>query len=287
MSSQTELKYFVEVANCLNLSRASERLGLSQPSLSVAIQRLENSIGTALLIRHTKGVTLTQAGKQLLAHAKQLLQYWDEIKSQALASHHDIQGSFTIGCHPSIGLAYLANFLPDLLSKYPKLEIQLEHDLSRKISERVISLSVDIGLIVNPIKHPDLIIHKLKNDEVTFWRSNKHKNLNLHSENSVIICDPALTQTQWLLKKAQTNRGTHHRIIQTSNLEIIANLTANGCGIGILPASVGISLYPKMLTPIPQAPIFKDEICLAYRHENRDIKAIQTIVNAIKSCFTK
>ena len=77
MASQAELRYFIEVANSLNLSRASERLGISQPSLSVAIKRLEGSIGTELLIRQKRGVVLTQAGKQLLAHAKQLLQYFD------------------------------------------------------------------------------------------------------------------------------------------------------------------------------------------------------------------
>ena len=77
MLSQAELKYFLEVANTKNLSRASERLGISQPTLSVAIKRLENSIGTELLIRQKRGVALTQAGKQLLIHAKQLLQYWE------------------------------------------------------------------------------------------------------------------------------------------------------------------------------------------------------------------
>jgi len=60
LPSAAELEYFLEVANTLNLSRASERLGLSQPSLSLAIKRLELSIGTQLFIRHKQGVTLTQ-----------------------------------------------------------------------------------------------------------------------------------------------------------------------------------------------------------------------------------
>lgn len=288
MASQAELKYFIEVAYSQNLSRASERLGISQPSLSLAIKRLENSIGAALFIRQKRGVALTQAGRQLLVHAKQLLQYWDEVKSQALASHHEIQGSFKLGCHPSLGLNSLSGFLPDLLLNNPKLEIQLEYDISRKITERVINLSVDIGIVVNPVQHPDLIIHKLLKDEVTFWSSSKIKNRNqdLVSGDAIIICDPELAQSQWLLKNAQKKHMKFSRLLASSNLEIIASLTANGCGVGILPNRVALSPYSKnMLKAIKNMPVYHDDICLIYRHENRNIKAVQCIINAIKSYY--
>lgn len=289
MASQAELKYFLEVANTRNLSRASERLGISQPSLSAAIKRLEDSVGTELFIRHKKGVTLTQAGKQLLAHTNQLLQYWDEVKSQALASHHEIQGNYKLGCHPSLGLSYLSGFLPELLLSHSKLLIQLEYDLSRKITERVINLSIDIGLVVNPIQHPDLIIHKLRKDDVTLWipRNIKNRNVNIDENEAIIICDTDLAQTQWLLKALQNKQIKFKRLIHSSNLEVIGNLTANGCGIGILPSSVALSLYSKVIKPVSDAPVYRDEVCLIYRHENRNIKAIQCIIQAIKSYFHK
>ncbi len=61
--SPTDLKYFMEVAQTQNVSRAAERLGISQPSLSLAIRRMEQSVGAPLLIRSKRGVTMTQAGK--------------------------------------------------------------------------------------------------------------------------------------------------------------------------------------------------------------------------------
>lgn len=289
MASQTELIYFIEVANCLNLSRASERLGISQPSLSVAIKRLEQNIGTDLLIRHKKGVALTQAGKQLLTHAKQLIQYWDDVKAQTLASHHAIQGSFVLGCHPSLGLSYLSGFLPNLLLRHPQLEIQLAYDISRKITERVINLSIDLAIVVNPIRHPDLIIHKLRQDDVTFWQSVKVKNSNqdLQAGSAVLICDPELTQTQWLLKRLQKNKMNYARLLPSANLEVIADLTAHGCGIGILPGSVASFQFSKLIKPIAKMPVYQDDICLIYRHENRNVKAIQAVIGAIKECFNK
>lgn len=288
MASQAELNYFIEVANCQNFSRASERLGISQPSLSLAIKRLEEAIGTELFIRHKKGISLTQAGKQLLTHAYQLLQYWDEVKSQALASHHEIQGNYTLGCHCSIGLCYLSKFLPKLLLTYPKLLVQLEYDISRKITERVISLSVDIGLVVNPIHHPDLIIQKLATDDMMFWvpRHINNSNVDINSKQAVIICDPELAQSEWLLKSLQKKQIKFSRIVHSANLEIVADLTMHGCGIGILPSCVAKS-RAKSLKPISEIAVYQDEICLIYRPENRHIKAIQCITDAIKSCFHK
>lgn len=284
--SPNDLVYFVEVANILNFSRTAKRIGISQPSLSLAIKRVEQAIGTELFIRGKGGVVLTKAGKRLLSHAKQLLQLWDSVKSESLASHYEIQGSFTLGVHPSVALYTLSRFLPKLLSDYPKLEIKLVHNLSRKISEGIIDLSLDIGLIVNPIKHPDLIIDKLYEDRVTFWRA-KEENVNqrMDTGEGVLICDPDLIQTQWLLKSIHRQGIKYQRIISSNNLEVIANLTANGAGIGIIPTSVARTAYPDKLILLPEMPYYQDDICLVRRYENRNIKAVKAIISAIKASF--
>lgn len=286
IASPNDLIYFIEIANTLNFSHTAKRIGISQPSLSLAMKRLEQTIGTELFIRGKRGVVLTKAGKRLLLHAKQLLQLWDSVKAESIASHYEIQGNFTLGVHPSVALSTLSSFLPKLLMDYPKLEIQLIHDLSRKISEGIINLSIDIGLVVNPIKHPDLIIHKLYDDKVTFWHA-AEKNIlqQIDSGVAVLIFDPDLIQTQWLLKRIHRQGIKYKRVITSNNLEVIANLTANGCGIGIIPTCVAVSAYPTKLIPVSKMPYYHDEICLVYRHENRNIKAVQTIISSIKACF--
>lgn len=284
--SPDELKYFIEITNTLNFSRAAERLGISQPTLSLSIKHVEGIINEKLFRRHKHGVSLTQAGKQLLAHSKMLLQYWDQVKSKAIASHRDTQGSFVIGCHPTLALHCLSGFLPSLLEQYPKLEISFEHDVSRKITEQVISLAIDIGIVVNPIRHPDLIIRKLCDDEMTLWRANvKSKIQQFNSDIATIICDPQLTQTQVLLKTCKKMGLSYARIMPTSSFEVIASLTAKGCGIGILPRRVVASSYLDVLSKVQNAPVYHDEICMLYRVENRNIKAMQVITNAIKEFF--
>ena len=284
LPSAAELNYFLEVSSSLNLSRASERLGISQPSLSMAIKRLENSVGTVLFIRHKHGVSLTQAGKQLVLHARQLLSFWEKTKAETLASQQEVQGYFTLGCASTIAHYLVSGFLPDLLENHPKLELHLKHDISRKITEKVINLSIDIGLVVNPFKHPDLIIRKLCNDEVGFWVGEGFRKIqDRNSKHAVILCDPDLMQTQVLLKQIKKSGFIYERIITMNSLEVVASLTASGCGIGILPTRVANVLCQNQLTRIPDTPVYADEICLIYRNENRNVQAIQTITETIKA----
>lgn len=284
LPSANELEYFLEISSSLNLSRAAERLGISQPSLSLAIKRLEKTVGTALFIRHKHGVSLTQAGKQLLLHGRQLLENWENIKSKTLASEQEVQGYFTLGCNTIIAIYLASAILPDLLEKHPKLEICLKHDISQKITERVINLSIDLGIVINPVKHPDLIIRKLGNDETVFWVGpGQRKIQDIHSDQAVLICVPDLLQTQSLLLKCKKMGILFNRRITTDSMEVVANLTANGCGIGILPTRAAKAMYPDDLTPLTKMPVYLDELCLIYRHENRNTKAIQAIIGAIKS----
>jgi len=279
MVSYNDLFYFVELAQTLNFSRAAERIGISQPSLSAAVKRLERFVGAELFLRDKHKVLLTQAGKNLFSHSRQLLLLWDNTKASCLDSQNEVQGSITFGCHTSIALYFLPKFLPKLIEQYPNLEINLKHDLSRKIAEEIINYTVDIGIVVNPVKHPDLIIKKLFDDKVSCWQAADFKPA---KEKINIICDPSLNQTQWLLKKLRSAKFQYHKLITTSSLETIANLTAAGAGIGIVPTRIITSLHHHSVKQVPHTPFYHDEICVVYRHENRNMKAVKTVAKDIR-----
>jgi len=104
----------------------------------------------------------------------------------------------------------------------------------------------------------------------------------IHSRQAIILCVPGLTQTQSLLKKGKKVGLIAERIMTMNSMEVVANLTANGCGIGILPNRVAQAIYPGRLKRIPKAPVYSDEVSLIYRNENRNVHAIQTIAKIIK-----
>jgi DNA-binding transcriptional LysR family regulator len=280
--SPAELSYFIEAARIGNFSRAAALLGISQPSLSAAILRLEEALGAKLFVRSRRGVELTRPGKQLLEQAQKLLNAWDNVRTAALASLDEIQGTYSIGIHSSVAIYFLGGFLPNLLQQHPKLHINLRHDLSRKVSEAVANGELDLGIAVNPRAHPDLIISRLAFDEVTLWRKALPLNPKAEFEldNSVLIYDPDLIQTQAILKKMRP-RDAPSRTIESSNLEVVCALTAAGAGVGIIPTRV-VQHANVPLIKIKGAPIFRDEICVLIRKDNRKVAAIKAIVAAIK-----
>ncbi|HVK60149.1 MAG TPA: LysR family transcriptional regulator [Bdellovibrionales bacterium] len=277
----TDLTYFLEVASTLNISRAAERLGISQPTLSLAMQRLETQIGTALLLRQKSGVRLTKAGARIAQQGRELIEQWGKLRSDALKDENEVRGRLTVGCHASIALFSLENFVPQLFKTYPDLSIDFQHDLSRKITERVISFELDIGIVVNPVPHPDLRLVHLADDEVTLYRAPG----NVCED--VLICEPDLAQTQDLLHKLKSGKKGFKftRVVHSRNLEVVARLTAAGAGIGVLPGRVAARESSKLKPVGSGSPTFHDRIALIYRADALKGAAGRVVAKAITESF--
>ncbi len=276
--SPSELLYFIEVSETLNVSRAAERLGITQPTLSLSIKRLEDYVGTPLLIRSKAGVKLTLAGKGLARHARHLLQEWQHIKNDVMKGEDEISGRYSIGCHPSVALYSLPHFLPKLLHENTGLEISLFHDLSRKIVEGVVTFDIDFGIVVNPVAHPDLVIRPITDDIVTLFVSKDAK-----TETSILICDPDLIQSQAILKELSKSGLNFTRTLYSSNLEVVTSLVSAGAGIGIIPSRVALRHPEQNLMRVKgKTPEFKDKICLVYRADVQRSKAAKELAKKIE-----
>jgi len=280
LPSSSELAYFFEVSQTLNISRAAERLGVSQPTLSLAIQRLEHQLGNPLLLRTKKGVQLTRTGQKLAAQARELLEGWEKIRATTLRAEDEIFGPYTLGCHPSVAIYSLPGLMPELLAKHPNLEIRLVHAISRKITEDVMSFKIDFGIVVNPWNHPDLVIKTLCFDEVKLWKAKSASKL--QGEKPVLWCDPELMQTQDLLKQFKKFGVEFSRVMTTSNLEVIHALVAAGAGVGILPTRVAMQPGRGTLVPaLPKGPGYQDRICLVYRADAQSSTSSRKLAQSI------
>lgn len=278
MISPQELTYFIESARTGNLSRAAERLGISQPALTMALQRLEISLGVELFHRSKKGVRLTKAGELFQMEAKSLADHWDTMTKALGRSVDELRGNYSIGCHHSVALYSLPQTLPKVLADFPELTLELHHDLSRKIAERVIKGELDIALVVNPVRHPDLVIRQVAKDEFGFWASKEANSLNrVDAAHPVLICEPELLQAQQLLRKL---KAKFPRTVHSPSLEVIASLANSGGGIGLLPGRV--AAHWKNLKQLPDMPVFHDEIALLYRAENRRVAAFRELAQRLE-----
>lgn len=277
--SPYDLKYFLEVAQTQNVTRAAERLGITQPSLSLALQRVESGVGAALLVRSKSGARLTKAGVKVANHARDLLADWERLREVATESETVVAGSYSIGCHVSVALYSLPLFLPKLLREHPQLETRFTHGLSRQVTEEVISWKLDFGIVVNPVQHPDLVIRELCRDEVTLWKAASGA-----SNVDTLIHDPELIQTQSILKDLAKRGHEFRRTMTSPSLEVVASLTSAGGGVGVLPERVARLAPGKGLKRFSSdAPVFRDRICLIYRADSRKTAASEAISRAIQA----
>lgn len=276
MLNEQDLKYFLEIAHSLNLTRASERLGVTQPTLTQALRRVEQHFDTRLFHRDKKGVQLTKAGERLLVSGRQLQAEWEKLRAAVKESELQVAGRFKLGVHTAVARYALPLFLKDLLQQHPQLEIHLRHDLSRHIAEEIIRWKLDFGLVINPPSHPDLVIKHLCEDQVSLWCGEAPLK-------DVLICDPDLLQTQALLEKLEKKGLRFARLLHSSSLEVIAKLTHEGCGVGILPERVVRAEGPGRLRRYSaEAPVFKDRLCLVYRTGTQHNMAVKAILRSIQ-----
>lgn len=266
-----DIRYFQVTASTLNMTRASEKLGVSQPALSYSIKRIENEVDGKLFIREKSGLLLTKFGEEFLKKSRQLIFCWEELEKIVDPISKEAVGTYTFAIHPSVALYTLNKFFKKVVSEFPLLEFKFIHGASKAMTEKIISWEADFGIVVNPVKHPDLIMKKLCIDEVSIF----HR---LNCENKLIF-DPNLTQSKQLLKKLNKSSIKFNGEIHSSNLEVMADLVSSGVGLGILPERVAKKL--KGVKKLEEAPTYSDQIFLIYRSEKHKNKTGQSIISKI------
>ena len=271
----SDLRNFLETSYANKLTLAAQKLEISQPALSGSIKRLEELHGYQLFYRSKQGIQLTPNGRFFQERVKNALGVLESLE-EAGPSKNIFEGSaITIGCHPVVAQYSLPRALTHLKEAAPDYKINLVHDLSRKILNEIQFGRIDIGILINPIKVPDLVIRTLAFDKIGIWRSKKTKSFD------TVICEQDLFQTQSILKRWKQKPA---RIIQTSSLELTCHLVASDIGWGIIPQKA-VELSGLDLHMESQMPTFKDEICLVHRPEFGRAPAEKLMIDSLKFSF--
>lgn len=273
LATSTEIEYFVEIYQTRHVSKAAIRLGVTQPTLTLSLQKLEDKIGTKLFHRTKQGVVPTEQGALFYRKSLALLDCWGEVQRGIQHSTSEIFGRFKVGCHESVGAYTLPKFLDRLHNQAPGIEIELAHDVSRKITEGVVSYNIDIGFVVNPTRHPDLVLKKLGEDRVQFWKVR-----GLARPPEYIFADRNLIQAQDILRRTHSKELKGWKLISTPSLELIRSLVLSGQGIGILPERVAKADGADLVSYDSSLPSFEDKIFLAYRKDVLASKAGRELI---------
>ncbi|PKF86361.1 LysR family transcriptional regulator [Bacillus sp. BA3] len=160
------LKVFVTVIEQKNFSRAGDILNLSQPGVSLHIRNLENELGTKLIYRSPKQVQITEPGKILYRHAKQMLNHYETAKREINEFNNVVSGTMKIGASFTIGEYYLPKVLAEFAAQYPMVDIQIIISNSNDVIQGIRSNKLDIGLIEGETNYKDIDVRPFMNDEM-------------------------------------------------------------------------------------------------------------------------
>lgn len=161
-----QLKYFVATAEAGTVSRAAGRCGITQPSLSQQLAKLEASLGLTLFQREGRGMILTDAGRALLPRARRILAEVEDAQANLL---HDVEtgyGRLAVGAIPTIAPYVLPQAVQDVIKARPTCEVLLREDLTENLVEALLDHQIDVALIASDPGHDLLEVQTVATEQM-------------------------------------------------------------------------------------------------------------------------
>ena len=288
----TELRYIVAVAEEKNFGRAAHKSFVSQPTLSIAIKKLEDNLGVQIFERDKKQIIITANGAEIVVRAKQILESVDEIQKFAQQNNDPFATPLKIGAIHTIGPYLFPNLISYINQQKSQLKLIIEEDMTANLSEKLQQGNLDAIIVALPYKQSNIESKSLYSEDLTVivstnhpWKNKKHITLEDLTKETILLLGSGhclRDQVLQICPSCNFTTGNNHSII-TSSIETIKYMVASDIGISIVPkrSLQGIDqtfiLEKKFLTPIP-----KREIVLAYRKNFSRTIALEELARMIR-----
>jgi LysR family hydrogen peroxide-inducible transcriptional activator len=237
-----DLKYIVEVAREKNFARASEKVFVSQPALSMQIKKLEETLGVEIFERDKQNFLITPVGAEIIKKAEIILQESEEIKMIAKNSKDPHKGEIRIGAFPTVASYFLPNFVKNIHKKFPHLKIFLIESKSNELITKLKSGEIDFCLLAMPIKDDNLIGEKIFSEKFLlatpkghpFSKKSKIQIKELRKQELMLLEDGHCMRDQ-ALEICSMVKAFENQDFKATSLETLRQMVANGTGITLMP----------------------------------------------------
>lgn len=239
----TLLRAFLETADAGSLSRAASQLGLSQPSLTAQIQRLEKHLGTPLFARHGRGVTLTDAGRALYPRARRLL---DELRATEDAVRRegaDGVGTLSVGAIPTVAPYVLPAALRRLRLRHATLRVDLREDYSAVLARLLLDGELDVVIAAQPYAFEHLEMEVLGSDALVVAVPASHPaaragriTLAQLRDTPAVTLDPAHCLGEQVAGFCSSHQVLPSVVCRSAQLATVLELVGADVGLSIVPA---------------------------------------------------
>lgn len=291
----TELRYIVALARERHFGRAAEACFVSQPTLSVAVKKLEDELGVSLFERRANEVTVTALGERVIEQAQRVLEETEALKQLAIQGKDQLSAPLRIGAIYTIGPYLLPHLIPALRKRAPKMPLLVEENFTAVLTERLRRGDLDAIIISLPYEEPGVLTLPLYDEPFVValpadhpWTKKKTvKATELPDENLLLLGSGHCFRDQVLKVCPALNRssaGSMQRTLEGSSLETIRHMVASGAGITVLPCSsvAGAAPEKRLLAIRPFAsPAPSRRVALAWRKSFPRPQAIDALRAAL------
>jgi LysR family hydrogen peroxide-inducible transcriptional activator len=296
----TELRYIVTLAQEQHFGRAADRCFVSQPTLSIAVKKLEDELGVTLFERSKSRVQTTPLGDRIVAQAQLVLEQTAAIKDIANAGKDQLSSPLHVGAIFTIGPYLLPHFIPELQKIATAMPLYVEEGYTATLRQRLRKGELDVIIVALPFTEPDVVTFPLYDEPFVVLMKSDHPLAalpqihpdDLSGHGVLLLGEGHCFREQVLqacpnLQLSLEHRNSSLTAGEGSSLDTLRHMVASGLGVTILPLSAAASpTYPQqVLVTRPFAdPAPSRTVALAWRASFPRHRAIDVLKKAISQC---
>lgn len=292
----TELKYIVTLAQERHFGRAAEKCFVSQPTLSVAIKKLENELGIAIFERSKSSVSITPLGERIVSQAHRVLEETRTIRELANAGKDQLSTPLKLGAIFTIGPYLFPHLVPQIHQRASAMPLYLEENYTGVLRRQLRDGELDAIIVALPFTEPDVLTRPLYDENFVVvlprnhpWQHQQEIEPDQLADEDLLMLgeghcfrDQVFEYCPALGRKHHTRLGS---VLEGSSLETLKHMVATGLGITVLPESAISNLDRNLVITRPfVTPHPFRTVALAWRASFPRGQAIDLLLETARQC---
>ena len=286
----TQLSYMIAVAEAGNFTVAAEQVFVTQPTLSMQIQKLEDELGVQIFNRTKKPIRLTKVGEQILEQARNILAEAKRMDDIVAQEKGFIGGEFKLGIIPTVMPTLLPMFLNTFINKYPKINLKIQELNTDSIITQLKEGKIDAGIAATPLKYDNIEERPLYYEPFVGYIPEQHR-LNmveqlsqedLQDENILVLEEGHCFRNQALSFCSLKKNNAFD--LKSGSFETLINLSNEGLGMTLVPYLNTLTLSRENKAKLKhfQNPPPAREISLVFPKSQLKIQIIDALQKTIE-----
>ncbi|MFV8825879.1 hydrogen peroxide-inducible genes activator [Thauera sp. WH-2] len=242
----TDLRYLVALAHERHFGRAAEKCHVSQPTLSVAVKKVEEELGIQLFERSAAEVKITETGRKIVTQAEKVLMEASQIAEIAAAGKDPLSGPLRVGVIYTIGPYLLPRLIPRVHQLAPKMPLIIQENFTARLSEALKRGELDVIILSLPYEEPGIVAQPVYDEPFRVllpvehpWTAEKSISAEHLADDQLLLLGAGNCFREQVLEVCPScrNIGGLQRTLEGSSLETIRHMVATGLGVTVLPSS--------------------------------------------------